>query len=87
MTNATLSAVDAPHAGIASGVLNSARQIGGMLGVAVCGFFVRDTEPGIFLHGMHVSLALAVVLLSAGGILSYLGLKKHTRADMVAPHG
>ncbi|WP_454908106.1 MFS transporter [Variovorax gossypii] len=87
MTNATLSAVDAAHAGIASGVLNSARQIGGMLGVAVCGFFVRDTEPGIFLHGMHVSLALAVVLLSAGGILSYLGLKKHTRADMVAPHG
>jgi hypothetical protein len=40
-----------------------------------------------YLHGMHVSLALAVVLLSAGNILSYLGLKKHTRADMVAPHG
>ena len=87
MTNATLSAVDAAHAGIASGVLNSARQIGGMLGVAVCGFFVRDTEPSIFLHGMHVSLALAVVLLSAGGILSYFGLKKHTLADMTAQHG
>lgn len=87
MTNATLSAVDAAHAGIASGVLNSARQIGGMLGVAVCGFFVRDTEPGIFLHGMHVSLALAVVLLSAGGILSYFGLKKPNLADTTAQHG
>ncbi|WP_417276895.1 hypothetical protein [Castellaniella sp.] len=30
MTNATLSSVDASRAGIASGVLNSARQIGGM---------------------------------------------------------
>jgi DHA2 family methylenomycin A resistance protein-like MFS transporter len=87
MTNATLSAVDAAHAGIASGVLNSARQIGGMLGVAVCGFFVRDTEPGIFLHGMHVSLALAVVLLSAGSILSYFGLKKPNLADTTAQHG
>lgn len=87
MTNATLSSVDAAHAGIASGVLNSARQIGGMLGVAVCGFFVRDTEPGIFLHGMHVSLALAVVLLSAGGILSYFGLKKPNLADTTAQHG
>lgn len=83
MTDATLSSVDVAHAGIGSGVLNSACQIGGMLGVAMCGFFVRDTEPGIFLHGMHVSLAFAVILLSAGGILGHLGLKKPTRADMV----
>lgn len=87
MTNATLSSVDAAHAGIASGVLNSARQIGGMLGVAVCGFFVRDTEPGLFLHGMHVSIALAVALLAAGGVLSYLGLNKHAHAETAVQRG
>lgn len=41
MTNATLSSVDASRAGIASGVLNSARQVGGMLGVAVFGYLVK----------------------------------------------
>lgn len=87
MTNATLSSVDAAHAGIASGVLNSARQIGGMLGVAVCGFFVRDTAPGLFLHGMHVSIALAVVLLAAAGVLSYLGLNKHAHAETAVQRG
>lgn len=87
MTNATLSSVDAAHAGIASGVLNSARQIGGMLGVAVCGFFVRNTEPGLFLHGMHVSIALAVALLAAGGVLSYLGLNKHAHAETAVRRG
>ncbi len=87
MTNATLSSVDAAYAGIASGVLNSARQIGGMLGVAVCGFFVRDTEPSLFLHGMHVSIALAVALLSAGGILSYLGLKESAHSARAAKRG
>lgn len=50
LANATLSSVDAAHAGIVSVALNSARQIGGMLGVAVCGFFVRDTEPSLFLR-------------------------------------
>lgn len=87
MTNATLSSVDAAHAGIASGVLNSARQIGGMLGVAMCGFFVRDTAPDLFLHGMHVSIALAVVLLAAAGVLSYLGLNKHAHAERAVQHG
>lgn len=87
MTNATLSSVDAAQAGIASGVLNSARQIGGMLGVAVCGFLVRDTEPVLFLHGMRVSLALAVVLLAAGGVLSYLGLNKRAHAEAAVQRG
>jgi DHA2 family methylenomycin A resistance protein-like MFS transporter len=87
MTNATLSSVEAAYAGIASGILNSARQIGGMLGVAVCGFFVRDTEPSLFQHGMHVSIALAVALLSAGGILSHLGLKGGAQLNRAEKRG
>ncbi|RWX74749.1 DHA2 family efflux MFS transporter permease subunit [Neorhizobium lilium] len=76
ITNVTLSSVDPSRAGIASGVLNTARQVGGMLGVAMCGYFVRDTEPTAFMHGMHVSLIVAVALLLAGAALSFFCLKQ-----------
>ncbi|WP_269792828.1 MFS transporter [Stenotrophomonas sp. Iso1] len=81
MTNITLSSVDASRAGIASGVLNSARQVGGMLGVAVFGYLVRDTAPKPFMHGMHLSIGLAVVLLVGGSILCWWGIKpEHMKA-------
>ncbi|MDH7804476.1 MULTISPECIES: MFS transporter [unclassified Rhizobium] len=76
MTNVTLSSVDPSRAGIASGVLNTARQVGGMLGVATCGYFVRDTAPAAFMHGMHLSLIVAVVLLLLGAALSFIGLRR-----------
>ncbi|MBV8651777.1 MAG: MFS transporter, partial [Alphaproteobacteria bacterium] len=74
MTNVTLSAVETSRAGIASGVLNTARQIGGMLGVAICGYLVRDTAASAFMQGMRLSLAVAVVLLLCGALLSFLSL-------------
>jgi len=90
ITNATLSSVEAVHGGIAAGVLNSARQVGGMLGVAVCGYFVRDTKPQAFLHGMHESIALAVVLLIAGGTVSFFFMKRQVAPRIVqsgcSPH-
>ena len=75
MTNITLSSVDASRSGIASGILNSARQVGGMLGVAVFGFFVRDTRPAAFMHGMHVSISVAAGLLLCGSAMCLLGLR------------
>jgi DHA2 family methylenomycin A resistance protein-like MFS transporter len=76
MTNVTLSSVDPSRAGVASGVLNTARQVGGMLGVATCGYFVRDTVPSAFMHGMHLSLIVAVVLLFLGAALSFFCLNR-----------
>ncbi|MGF6507527.1 DHA2 family methylenomycin A resistance protein-like MFS transporter [Paraburkholderia sp. 32] len=75
MTNVTLSSVDASRSGIASGVLNSARQIGGMLGVAVFGFFVRDTRPNAFMQGMHLSIMTAAVLLLCGSVMCLYGIR------------
>lgn len=74
MTNVTLSAVDATRAGIASGVLNSARQAGGLLGVVVFGYLVRNTEQHAFMQGMHWSIGLAAMSLMAGGLLCWFGL-------------
>jgi DHA2 family methylenomycin A resistance protein-like MFS transporter len=79
MTNVTLSSVDSSRAGIASGVLNTARQVGGMLGVAVCGYLVRDVTPSAFANGMHLSLSAAVALLVFGGLLSFFGLERHRK--------
>ncbi len=76
ITNVTLSSVDPSRAGIASGVLNTARQVGGMLGVATCGYFVRDTAPAAFMHGMYLSLIVAVALLLLGAALSFFCLRQ-----------
>lgn len=78
MTNVTLSSVERSRAGIASGVLNTARQVGGMLGVAVCGYLVRDSMPSAFMQGMRLSLDAAVALLLGGALLSFLYLKQES---------
>lgn len=75
MTNITLSSVDASRSGIASGILNSARQVGGMLGVAVFGFFVRDTHPEAFMQGMHLSIMTAAALLLLGSVVCLYGIR------------
>lgn len=79
MTNATLSSVDASRAGIASGVLNSARQVGGMLGVAVFGYLVRDTAPQAFMWGMYAAMGMAVMALAFGAFLCLAGMPKMPR--------
>lgn len=74
MTNITLSSVDPSRSGIASGVLNTARQVGGLLGVAVCGYLVRDTAPLAFMTGMHLSAGIGGVLTLAASAMWWLGV-------------
>ncbi|UVH51767.1 MFS transporter [Pseudomonas sp. CBSPBW29] len=75
MTNATISSVDVSRAGIASGVLNSARQVGGMLGVAIFGYLIQDTAPDAFMRGMHMSIGISVALLLFGSVLCWVGIR------------
>ncbi|WP_027341578.1 MFS transporter [Hamadaea tsunoensis] len=57
-----IDSVPAPQAGTASGVLNTARQLGGALGVAVFGAIVGQAG---FLPGLRISLLATAVLVLA----------------------
>ncbi|MGW1066964.1 MFS transporter [Streptomyces aureus] len=66
LTAAMMDAVPAERAGLAAGVLNSARQVSGGLGIAVFGALVA----GGFEAGMRLSLAAAAALLTVTSALS-----------------
>ncbi|RLV01281.1 multidrug RND transporter [Streptomyces griseocarneus] len=78
MTNAMLSAVDSSHVGIASGVLNASRQLGGLTGVAVMGLIVGDagSSSSRFVAGLEVALGWGVVALVGGAVLSAYGVRR-----------
>jgi hypothetical protein len=68
MTGVLLNAVPAHWAGIAGGVFNTSRQIGGALAVAVFGALLAGRAG--FLPGLRTSLLLAaaVALVAVGGV-------------------
>jgi len=65
MTAVVVGAAGPEHAGVASGILNAARQSGGALGVALLGSLL-GSGPAL---SLHVPLAVA-----AGGYLVALAL-------------
>ena len=72
MTTALLTAVPASRSGIASGVLNSVRQAGGALGVAVYGALLD--EKGI--AGVQLSFFISAVLLTIAAIVAAAGISR-----------
>lgn len=71
ITNAMLAAVSGTHSGIASGLLNAARQIGGVMGVALFGFLVRHAESALFLRGIEQALVASALLLLGGAAIAW----------------
>jgi DHA2 family methylenomycin A resistance protein-like MFS transporter len=71
LTAAMMEAVPAERAGLAAGVLNSARQVAGGLGIAAFGGLVA----GDFVSGMRISLVIAAGLLTLTGVAT-LGLRR-----------
>lgn len=67
LTAAMMDAVPAERAGLAAGVLNSARQVAGGLAVAVFGVLVSDG----FEAGMRLSLGISAALLLVTGAVSF----------------
>ena len=68
LTALLVSSVPGERAGTASGVLNTCRQMGGALAVAVFGALVAQRET--FVPGMQVSLVIGAALLLATAIAS-----------------
>ncbi|MGY4494529.1 MFS transporter [Pseudomonas sp. TE3610] len=60
MNNSMLAAVSHEDAGMASGLMSSARQLGGVIGVAVFGILIAQNDPVAFSHGMSQSMLVCV---------------------------
>ncbi len=83
-TAAAMSSVSRDKAGVGSAVLNSARQVGGSIGIALMGAIVASstasfiasghTPQEAFVHGLHGGLILAAVIAFAGAVIGLLTL-------------
>lgn len=67
-TAVLLDAVPERQAGVAGGVFNTARQVGGALAVAAFGGLLAD--PDTFVRGMRTSLLLAATVLALTSVLA-----------------
>jgi len=85
-TAAAMSSVPVDKAGVGSAVLNSMRQVGGSLGIAVMGAIVasgvaastRAGNPGTaaFLHGFHDALRVGSIIALAGAVIATSAIRK-----------
>ncbi|MDI4234006.1 MFS transporter [Bradyrhizobium sp. 31Argb] len=73
MTNAMLSSVEKSWSGTASAVLNSARQAGGAIGVAVFGALIAGGNEHI-VPGMHAAAVLSAAMLVVAAAIAWIGI-------------
>lgn len=83
ITNLMLAAVDRHDTGMASGLLASARQIGGVVGVAIFGALISSTQEVIFVRGMSDAMLLSCASLLAS-VLVVRGLRPVSKAPQQA---
>jgi DHA2 family methylenomycin A resistance protein-like MFS transporter len=74
---ALIGAVEKRRSGIASGVLNTARQLGVALGVA--GFGALIAGEGRMLSGLHAALVLAVGAAALAAVAAALTISAPSR--------
>jgi EmrB/QacA subfamily drug resistance transporter len=98
VTAAAMQSVRPDKAGVGSAVLNSMRQVGGSMGIAIMGAIVaastsagRRPNPTGFMNGFHHALETAAVLTLLGAVIAALTLPKapreHGREVAVAEAG
>jgi len=90
MTSAAMGAVSADKAGVGSGVLNSFRQVGGAMGIAIMGAIVSSyvhvggqTLAGKqqFVNGLHAALLVSACLAFAGAIVAVALVRTSARVE------
>jgi EmrB/QacA subfamily drug resistance transporter len=95
VTAAAMSSVRHDKAGVGSAVLNSMRQVGGSLGIAIMGAIVAggissslaagDPQPVAFVHGFHHALDVAAVIAIAGALVAAATLRHARHRPEQAP--
>ncbi len=86
LTNTVLGSMPAERSGMASALLNNSREVAGLLGITVIGAVLRSRQgvalnhgvlpANAFLDGYHAGLAVTIVLVAAGVVISYLALRR-----------
>ncbi len=77
ITNTMLASVSQHDAGIASGLMASARQLGGVIGVAVFGTLIARADAAAFAHGMsNAMLVSAITLVACIGVMTLINRGK-----------
>ncbi|MHB1534187.1 MAG: MFS transporter [Acidimicrobiales bacterium] len=71
-TSAVMEAAPVERGGLASGTLNAARQVGGVIGVALLGSLVA--HRGSFIPGLEASMAIAGGVFLVGAALTAFGV-------------
>ena len=79
---AALSGVPVDKAGVGSAVVNTSRQVGGSIGIALMGAIMAHelggvTGPDVFVHGLSVSLTVAAVIAFAGAVAAAALVRTH----------
>lgn len=73
LTSAILGSIKSSQAGVGSAVNNAVSRIAGLLSIAMIGLFIGTT---LTIDGFRTGIILCSVLLIAGGILSFSGIRK-----------
>jgi hypothetical protein len=86
--------VPVDKAGVGSAVLNSARQVGGTMGIAIMGAIVAERAGGevsvdAFMRGFESALLVAAAIAVVGAVVAFALVRPHEeatgRAGRVAP--
>jgi EmrB/QacA subfamily drug resistance transporter len=89
MTAAALGSVPVEKSGVGSGVLNTFRQVGGALGIAVMGAIVASyvdldgarPDPASFIDGFQTALRVGAAFALLGAVVAWATIRKHRHMD------
>jgi hypothetical protein len=95
LTSSVLSSMPPHRSGVASALLNSSREVAGLLGITVIGAVLRSRQgaalrdglppPSAFLDGYHAGLTVTIALTAAGIVVAMIALRRTAPAPVPAP--
>jgi EmrB/QacA subfamily drug resistance transporter len=89
---AALSGVSVDKAGVGSAVVNTSRQVGGSIGIALIGAIMAHEiggrqSPEAFVHGLSTALVVAAGIALAGAVAAAALVRSHTGTERARRRG